>query len=290
MIAFSPGIVQACFDLLELTGRQSLPFDQIAASFARLGGLPSQTVMETAQALRWVAASEQGLATLTPPGSRIVELAGYEARLRQALLDYIDAQQPAWLQNAAFGRSRVLAFAGGEIAQVFVEAGLARGTERGVIEFWDALSARARGQRNSRLSEIGREGERLTLAHEESRTGRKPQWVAIDNNADGYDVLSVRGPDDGTQLSIEVKATLMGLVGAFHLTANEWDRAVFFDDCHAFHLWDLSRSSPRLAVLAKSDVEPHIPENRGEGTWESAEIPFRPFAEMFYPHERQAVT
>lgn len=280
MIAFSPGIVQGCFDLLEIVDRMPLSFTQIIASFSRLGGLPAGTVVETAQALRWLAAGDGGLAVPTPAGSKILGLAGYEPRLRQALLDYIDNAHPPWLQNATFGRSRVLAFAGGGIAQVFVEAGLASGVERDVVSFWDTLAARARGQKNIHLTKIGREGERLTLAHEESRTGRKPRWVSIDCNEDGYDVLSILGPDDGTQLSIEVKTTQVGLDGYFHLTANEWDRAVDFGS-HAFHLWDVSHAQPRLAVLAKADVETHVPANRGFGKWESAEIPFRAFAEKF---------
>ena len=80
----------------------------------------------------------------------------------EPLFDYIDAARPPWIQNASFGRSRVLSFAGSTIAQVFVEANLAHGTDDDVVAFWDALTARARGQKNDRLTEIGRQGERLT--------------------------------------------------------------------------------------------------------------------------------
>ena len=127
--------------------------------------------------------------------------------------DYIDVVLPPWVQNASFGRARVLSFAGSEIAQVFVEAGLAHGTDDGVVAFWDELAARARGQKSGRLTAIGRHGERLSLAYEENRTGQKPEWVAIENNADGYDVLSVVGSDNLRQLSIEVKTSTMGLAG-----------------------------------------------------------------------------
>ena len=63
----------------------------------------------------------------------------------------------------------------------------------------------------------------MTLAHEKDRTGRKPKWVAIDNNEDGYDVFSVVDAEDSRALSIEVKISTMGLAGSFHLTRNEWD-------------------------------------------------------------------
>jgi hypothetical protein len=282
VISFSPGIAQGCFDLLEMADRMPLAFVQIPSVFARLGNLPSSRVVESVQALNWLRAGEDGIAMLTPSGARILSLAGYEPRLRQALLDYIDAARPPWIQNATFGRARVLSFAGSEIAQVFVEAGLAHGTEDAVVAFWDAMSARARGQKNIRLTTIGRDGERLTLTHEQDRTGRMPKWVSIDSNEDGYDVLSVAGPTDPSHLSIEVKATTIGLAGSFHLTANEWGRALSFPN-HAFHLWDISKPVPRLAVLLREDVEPHVPVNQGTGSWESVEIPFSIFSAKLLP-------
>lgn len=282
MISFSPGIAQGCFDLLEMADRMPLAFAKIPSVFTRLGGLPSGRVVETVQTLNWLRAREDGIAMLTPSGARILGLAGYEPRLRQALLDYIDAVRPPWIQNATFGRGRVLSFAGSEIAQIFVEAGLAHGIEDEVVAFWDAMAARARGQKNIRLMAIGREGERLTMVHEKIRTGRAPKWVAIDSNEDGYDVLSVAGPQDSSQLSIEVKATNIGHSGSFHLTFNEWDRALSFLN-YTFHLWDMSRAVPSLAVLSIEDVEPHVPVNQGAGNWESVEIPFGIFSAKLLP-------
>ncbi|RLJ64615.1 DUF3883 domain-containing protein [Sulfurisoma sediminicola] len=282
MIAFSPGLAQGCFDLLEMAGRRALQFGQISIEFARLGGMPAARVVDTAQTLDWLRASEDGTVVLTPGGARLVDLRGYEPRLRRALLDYIDTVRPSWIQNATFGRARVLAFAGSDIAQVFVEAGLAYGISDEVVAFWDEMAARARGQKGARLTGIGRAGERLTIAHERERTGREPKWISVESNEDGYDVLSVAGPGDARLLSIEVKATTVGIGGGFHLTANEWDRAVL-NDIHAFHLWDISRPVPSLAALSKAEVDPHVPTNRGEGTWESVEIPFNAFAEKFLP-------
>lgn len=207
-------------------------------------------------------------------------MSGYEARVRRALLDYIDVVRPPWIQNATFGRNRVITFAGSDIAQVFVEAGLAYGTDKDVVDFWDELAARARGQKGVRLNAVGRAGERLTIELETRRTGRAPKWVSVDSNADGYDVLSVAGPADSRHLSIEVKATTVGAAGSFHLTANEWERAIV-SDLYAFHLWDMRAAIPALAVLSKEDVDPHIPADRGNGRWESVEIPFGAFSERF---------
>lgn len=280
MTAFSPGLVLACFELLEMTVRRDMRLAGIATEFSKIGVMPAGKVLDLVQTLNWICSGDDGRATVTIEGHRILSLPGYEGRVRRALLDYIDVVRPPWIQNAIFGRAKVIAFAGNDIAQVFVEAGLAHGTEVEVVEFWDELAARARGQRGVRFNAIGRAGERLTIERETRRTGRKPKWVSIDSNADGYDVLSVAGPSDGRHLSIEVKATKIGLAGSFHLTANEWERAII-SDLHAFHLWDMSSSCPALAVLSKDDVSPHVPADRGEGQWESVEIPFAAFSNVF---------
>ena len=283
MIAFSPGLAQGCFDLLSIASRNTLTFHEIHSSFAYFGSIPASKVVETMQGLRWLRANDDGTVGVTPSGSQLLGIVGYEPMLRQALLDYIDVVVPPWVQNASFGRSRVLSFAGSEIAQVFAEAGLAHGTEENVIAFWDELAARARGQKIARLTAIGRHGERLSLTYEENRTGRKPEWVAIENNADGYDLLSIVESDNLRQLSIEVKTSTLGLSGVFHLTRNEWERALESVK-HVFHLWDASANMlPRLAVIEPQEMHAHIPADLGSGSWESVAIPFNAFGSLFTP-------
>lgn len=281
MIAFSPGHAQGCFDLLGIASRNSLTFQEIHASFAYFGSIAASKVVETTQGLRWIRANDDGTIAVTASGSQLLSIVGYEPMLRKTLLDYIDVVLPPWVQNASFGRVRVLSFAGSEIAQVFVEAGLAHGTDEGVVTFWDELAARARGQKSGRLTAIGRHGERLSLAYEENRTGRKPEWVAIENNADGYDVLSIVGADDFRQLSIEVKTSTLGLAGSFHFTRNEWERALEGAN-HVFHLWDARANvTPRLAVVEPQEMQTHIPTDLGSGSWESVAIPFAAFGQRF---------
>lgn len=41
MTAFSPGLVQGCFELLEMAARRKLPFAQISVEFSRIGVMPS---------------------------------------------------------------------------------------------------------------------------------------------------------------------------------------------------------------------------------------------------------
>ena len=281
MTTLSPGIAQGCFELLEIVSRHTLSFPQIHSSFSRFGSLATAKIIETAQRLNWLRADDNGVATVTPWGARLLVLSGSEQMLRQAWIDYIDVESPPGVQNATFGRSRVLKFASSEIAQVFVEADLSHGTDAQVVSFWDALAARARGQKNSRLTAIGRDGERLSIAYEEARTGRKPKWIAIDNNEDGYDVLSVVTAEDTRQLSIEVKTSTMGTAGTFHITRNEWDKSMNFIS-HSFHLWDARiGSKPRLAVVSPQEMQNHIPLDVGLGEWEQVEIPFAAFESRF---------
>ena len=281
MTALSPGVAQGCIELLRIVSRYTLSFPQINSSFAHLGSVATAKIIETAQRLSWLRADDNGVAVLTPGGVRLRDISGYEPMLRQALLDYIDVESPPWVQNATFGRARVLAFASSEVAQVFVEADLSHGTDPQVVAFWDSLAARARGQKNSRLTEIGREGERLTIAHEKARTGRIPKWVAIDNNGDGYDVLSVMAAEDSRRLSIEVKASSIGYGGSFHITRNEWECSQEFEH-HLFHLWAIKPgTSPALAVVTSTEMKVNMPVNSGSGSWELVEIPFAAFRSHF---------
>lgn len=281
MIALSPGLAQGCFELLGIASRNPLTFHQVNSSFAYLGNMAASKVIETAQGLKWLCSDDAGIAKVTPTGSRLLSISGYEPMLRQALLDYIDVESPSWVQNASFGRARVLSFAGSEIAQVFVEAELTQGNDDQVVAFWDALAARARGQKSDRLTAIGRQGERLTIAYEEVRTGETPKWIAIDNNEDGYDVLSIVAASDSRRLSIEVKTSTMGLAGFFFLTRNEWERA-FEVENHQFHLWAIiSNADPLLAVITPLNIESHIPCDIGDGNWKSVGIPFVAFKDKF---------
>ena len=150
--------------------------------------------------------------------------------------------------------------------------------QRKLSRFGMNLAARARGKTSARLNDIGRVGERLTLQYEHTRTGRNPRWVAIDNNADGYDILSVVGPEDLELLSIEVKTTTLGQRGSFFLTRNEWDRAIE-SAAHVFHLWNLiAPQQPVLSVVSREQMSGHVPNDSGDGTWEQVEIPYRSFS------------
>lgn len=282
MIPLSPGVAVRCFDVLRIAHENSLPFQRLRYELPRDSRYDNDAVLELAQRLGWIRVNDTGIAVLGPEGSRLLRLdENSPRRLRQALLDYVEAVRPPWAKFALDGRMRTLMFAPSELAQVISEAYLAEGYEDEVVDFWDRLAAIARGQNHTKLSEIGRRGERLTLAYEKRRTGVNPVWRSIESNSDGYDVMSVVSNDDNTQRQIEVKASTYGLSGVLYLTRNEWDTTETMQH-HTFHLWDLQREDdPKIAIVPRQAMSAHVPEDRGYGTWKEVEIPFSEFAKQF---------
>lgn len=256
--------------------------EELLSGLAKVGGMSSVSALSLAEDLAWLCINETGQLRLSAGGLKVYNADGYEAALRRILLHYVETQKPDWLQNAVYGRSRVLNFCPVGVRQVFVEAGLTGAPNDEVVEFWDWLAGIARGLQKDHLLNIGRAGERLTLIHEEARTGVKPRWVAVDSNQDGYDVLSVKAADDGAFLSIEVKASRGGIGALLHLTRHEWEIALD-RPLHIFHLWDLSCAPPRLAIVGMDELSPHIPADAGSGCWKDVEVPFRAFESLFGP-------
>lgn len=276
----SPGLAFSCFQLLELVERYPRTFGEYRHSFTRIGVTPTPTVIELVQRLGWAASGDDENAALSPRGVRLMAHQTMALRLRQVILDYVDVVCPPWLQNAAFGRQKVLGYISSDVFQVFLEAGLVAGTSEDVIQFWDSLAARARGQTVDVLLAIGRRGKWLSLLYEQQRTGRTPKWISIDNSEDGYDILSVLSDTCPEPLSIEVKTTTMRNGAIFHLTRNEWERATAAER-HLFHLWRIDHQSPSLAIVRTEDLRAHMAEDVGDGIWGVLAVPFDTFADRF---------
>lgn len=281
MFPISPGLAQAAFELLELLNREPLSVGELISSFRRLSGLPTQQVLSMAQELDWIQFNEDGVAVGTSRGKALTRRPHYAERLRQVLLDYVDSIRPPWLQNALSGRARVMSYVGAQVGQVFVEAEVVQGTDDSVVAFWDSLAARARGQTDDRLTAIGRQGERLSLAYELARTGNTPKWISLENNGDGYDILSIVDSHDSSMLSIEVKTSTRPTGAAIFLTRNEWTHALDAAN-HCFHVWLLlGTNKPALAILEVDDIIGHVPRNAGSGEWTNMSLPLGGFSDKF---------
>jgi hypothetical protein len=275
----SPGVAYGCFELLRLLELTPMPVPA-ARALGKLGVVSAKRVTDCSMLLGWVEVNEAGLLAPTLRGQAVSAMPRTEEKLREALLDMVSAMDPSWVQNARFGRRRVLQYAPPEIAQICREAGLVDASTPEVVTFWDVLAAQARGLHDVRLNETGRVGERLTLCYEERRTGRAPQWIALESNEDGYDVLSSVNAENRMHVCIEVKASQVGLNGSFYLTRHEWESAKTFLHYH-IHLWDLSGAVPRLAVLTLERVLHHLPIDQGNGQWDVICIPFHTFSDDF---------
>lgn len=281
-MVLSPGVTARCFDVLRIAHENPLPFERLRHEMPRDSRYNNDALLKLSQDLGWIRVNDAGLAVLAPAGARLLALDPIgPARLRRALLDYVEAERPPWTKLALDGRTRTLQFAPVGFAQLMSEAYLAEGYDDEVVEFWDRLATIARGQTDIHLSEIGRRGERLTLAYEKRRTGVDPVWRSIESNADGYDVLSVVSREDLGQKQIEVKTSTSGMSGSLHLTRNEWDMTETMVH-HEFHLWNIqSANAPKLAIVHRASMAEHVPDDKGRGVWKEVEIPFAEFAGLF---------
>lgn len=280
MQPLSPGIAFGCIELLGVVKRNQLTPGGVHS--LSLGSVSSSAIYRACLDLSWIEVQPDGLLSVTVRGERAAEATSPQSGLRTMLVDFIDVEQPPWLQLVPYGRRETLLQAPPGVRQVFVEAGLAYGDDDETVRFWDALAARARGLRDGVLTEIGRRGERLTLQYERTRTGAEPKWIALESASDGYDVLSRVAMSDTRRLTIEVKASERGTdFASFHLTRNEWETALA-SLCHRFHLWALTAPDPLLAVLTVEQMAMHVPADSGSGLWETLKVPFSAFRESFF--------
>lgn len=281
MTTLTPGLAQSALELMRLLQRQPLSSVELLAGLKRIGTMSTADALDLAQTLNWLSVTTKGVLVATPAGAHVVAITRYDLALRQIILDFVDSARPSWLQNAIYGRARVLSFAGIGVAQTLVEAGTASGIDDDVVKFWDALATRARGQKDDRMLAIGRSGERLSLAYEERRTRTPARWIALDSNEDGYDILSVETEHSRLPLTIEVKTSTAGHSGILYITRSEWLHALD-SPAHVFHLWCLhTKHSPQLAIVTPDEMANHIPNDAGAGHWREVQVPFRAFSDCF---------
>ena len=215
-------------------------------------------------------------------GYEIAKVQEFEYQAREILTDYIKIITPSWAKRIPYGRKEAFIFMTKDEKACFFEAGLMNDDpDEAEIKWWDQIANYIRSQDNLIKAETGRKGELCTIQYERNRVGEKPQWVSIDSNLSGYDIISQVSSGNKAKLLIEVKSSGMSLESAeFIITAHEWHTACN-SNYYSFYLWCFHNNKKQLAVIEPISVLPYIPTNNQTGEWQTVSIPFRSFRQMF---------
>ncbi len=205
--------------------------------------------------------------------------------MRVFLSKLLDYDTPPWAMAVVRGRGTLQSLMPPAVIQCFSLAKLFDlEPDIDAVLWWDRLADAQRVYENKKLKDIGRKGERLTIAYETKRLVElgikdKPRWVSLDDEWLGYDILSFDIMPDGTIANrlIEVKAC-SGLPLRIFLTRNEWDRALQAKDAHRFHVWYLP--AEKLFELNWEHLSAHIPEDKGNGHWREISIQLKSSVEI----------
>lgn len=244
-------------------------------------GFSCSFLFDFCQKLKIIYFDENQKIVLTDSGHSIVENIGLpHLYVRIILKLYVKHFSPTWAFVIPGGRiefTNSLENKAKDILQIFQEAELFEFSNDEIVDWWDEVSDFIRKSKANINTLTGRKGERLTLEFERRRTGMDPQWVSIESNFSGYDVLSIVSSKDNKKLAIEVKASIQKISGAyFYFTKNEYLNAKEFGVYHLY-LWNFSSNVPKLCIVDFNNLEKHLPLNRLKGNWESCSVPFSCF-------------
>ncbi|HAW75749.1 MAG TPA: hypothetical protein DCW74_08445, partial [Alteromonas australica] len=194
--------------------------------------------------------------------------------LRAFIKHYILSEEPWWTKVIPHGRSKLMRIVSGDIAQCFREAALLDAVPSdSALEWWDEISAMARAETDIERMKNARLAERLSLEHETSRLRdlgviEKPEWMSIQDNSLGYDILSYDVQQDSLiRKMIEVKSTTTGYI---HLSRNEWRNAQSSQGRTFFHIWKVPEW--QLEEIETAAIAESIPQDRGNGHWQEVII------------------
>ena len=215
-------------------------------------------------------------------GYEIDKFHGFENQTREILTDYIKNVSPSWAKRIPYGRKEAFIFMTKDEKACFFEAGLMNECpDEAEVKWWDQIANHIRSQDNLYKNETGRKGERCTIQYERKRVGEDPQWISIDSNLSGYDIISCVSSKNKSKLLIEVKSSEMSLNSAeFYITDHEWHTACN-SSFYSFYLWCFCDNKKQLAVIEPISILPYIPTNNQTGEWKAVRIPFRSFKQMF---------
>lgn len=276
-MSFSVGVLYSAIEFLQQSQTTAIDSRAFKASFLRFSVASAEEILSVSQECGWIAINSSGDIQPTERGLNILDVNDSTVQLRSQLVDLISAYQPTWAKRIPNGRAEVKNSFPEDAKQCFKEAGLLGEWDDELIRWWDELAHVAKARKSTELLEIGRKAEKLSIEHELTRTGVRPKWQSLESNFSGYDVLSRVSAEDETPLKIEVKGTTLSRKEAqFTITRNEWKTAMSSPN-YCLHLWLLNGNPLTVIVVGTDDIYCHLPENNGNGAWETTRIPFSSF-------------
>ena len=241
------------------------------------------SLCELATCCGWIE-SLNGYAHVAQRGKLILSQPGFGLtyqKLQLMLHDYVLKIRPIWANRILYGRKEAFIFMTKDEKACFLEAGLMSDEiSKEIIGWWDSLAAELRQSENEKMNAIGRHGEKLTIQYEYNRTGKRPQWMSVDSNLAGYDLISQIDSTQNIKMLIEVKASSMPInLANFHVTLNEW-KVASTSNCYRFYIWSIN-DVISLAVVTPEELQSLMPINQQSGEWETVRIPFSAFTNCF---------
>ena len=283
---FSVGLLYSVQELLKLINANGGVTSNFGAVFTTFQVASAEEVLKLAQVGKWIIFTPDGKAEITKEGLEILEAISTTEALRIQLKHLIWELQPPWAHLLIKGRFEASKGFSPEIQQCFTEAELFENFDDKTVDWWDSLAATVRSKKQFENLQTGRNGERLSLSYEKTRTGFEAIWQCIESNHSGFDVLSQVSKTDQQKLLIEVKASENPIKQAtFVISRHEWNTAVNSPNTYIFHIWCLNEpKKPVLYEVPKGEIEKHIPKDIGVGNWENVRIRFGPIVSQLKPN------
>jgi len=198
---------------------------------------------------------------------------------RCAVEAVVKVTNPPWLELLCRGREALFAAVDVDLQACFERAGAMDALpDSEVVEWLDRLTIYAYSSRNARLLANGRAAERYTYEFEAKRLATladapRPRWIALNDSAAGYDILSYTYSNGiFSSKFIEVKSSQKWPT-EIHISRNEWEAALKFGQAYVFCVWHIPSNTMNEYLL--SDIRPHIPDDNGNGHWESVRVVIR---------------
>lgn len=270
---FSVSLLYSAYDFLKLIPLSGMSPETFKIHFRTFKYSAANNILEVSFKCGWSQINQEGIIELTERGSEISKF-DYKGALLFQLEDLISNYNPVWASALTKGRTEAKNFLPDDAFQCFKECGLFEQLSEDIIKYWDKLALAYRNYSHKKLLEIGRLGEKLSYDYELNRTGTHPIWQSVESNLAGFDLLSVSEKGDSKKLQIEVKSTISEIAySKIHITKNEWLTATNSLN-YIFHLWHIT-ATPQLFIVTIDKVASHISEDKGDGNWESVQIPFK---------------